>query len=71
MKQKNKVVTFAFVSGEHSCSANEFTCANRNCVSRRWQCDHDDDCGDGSDEHGCGMLTCGHARLGAEWQPFL
>lgn len=59
------------LSGQRTCSASEFTCVNYHCVPKRWMCDQDDDCGDGSDERNCGMLDCGHARHRAEWQHIL
>ncbi|CAM4944086.1 unnamed protein product [Rotaria socialis] len=33
-----------------NCSSNQFQCANGLCVPRSYVCDHDNDCGDGSDE---------------------
>lgn len=38
------------------CSKDEFKCKNGRCIFRRWMCDHDDDCGDGSDEANCRKL---------------
>lgn len=32
------------------CDAGFFTCLNGQCISERWKCDNDNDCGDGSDE---------------------
>lgn len=32
-----------------------FTCDNRNCIPYWWKCDNVDDCGDNSDEVGCGQ----------------
>ena len=36
------------------CRRNEFTCNNGKCVTETRKCDRNDDCGDGSDEEGCG-----------------
>ena len=42
-----------------SCLSSQFTCNNGNCVSSYDKCDKDDDCGDNSDEFGCGKVGCG------------
>lgn len=33
-----------------TCGRNEFMCQNRQCIPKHFVCDHDNDCGDGSDE---------------------
>ena len=42
----------------HSCSPNEFRCANGRCIFRSWKCDHENDCRDGSDELDCNYPPC-------------
>ena len=41
-----------------TCRSDEFTCSNKHCIQHRWVCDHDDDCGDRSDENHCEPVTC-------------
>ncbi len=41
----------------NTCKAGEFMCQNRQCIPKHFVCDHDNDCGDGSDESlECGMF---------------
>lgn len=37
-----------------SCSGSEFTCSSGRCIPQDWVCDAFNDCGDYSDEKGCG-----------------
>ena len=46
-----------FVITETACTDEEFSCLNDMCVPLALQCDGHDDCGDGSDEVGCGKRT--------------
>ena len=39
-------------------SSLQFKCNNGNCVSLSYKCDKYDDCGDNSDEFGCGKVGC-------------
>ena len=40
------------------CRVDEFTCGNGRCLPADVRCDHGNDCGDASDEVGCGMCRC-------------
>uniref|UniRef100_A0A4W4GUH3 Low-density lipoprotein receptor-related protein 2 n=1 Tax=Electrophorus electricus TaxID=8005 RepID=A0A4W4GUH3_ELEEL len=44
---------FAFLFAAKRCSSGQFQCGNGECVPRGYVCDHDDDCGDMSDEQNC------------------
>ena len=46
------------------CSSSQFTCNNGNCVPLSYKCDRDNDCGDNSDDFGCGKNDV-IARIGA------
>lgn len=41
-----------------TCKTNEFKCTNGACIPLHWRCDHDNDCGDNSDEQNCPYTTC-------------
>lgn len=43
------------------CSESEFRCDSGQCIPGTWVCDHDNDCGDNSDERDCGALAL-HAK---------
>jgi len=40
--------------GSSQCNVYEATCGNRRCIPRSYLCDGKNDCGDNSDEAGCG-----------------
>lgn len=44
-----------FLAPNNTCDENAFMCHNKVCIPKQFVCDHDDDCGDGSDE----FLQCG------------
>ncbi|ESO88406.1 hypothetical protein LOTGIDRAFT_126149, partial [Lottia gigantea] len=41
-----------------TCSSDRFHCASGECMPLTWECDHDNDCNDGSDELNCAYSTC-------------
>jgi hypothetical protein len=43
-----------FISLGGTCAAGQFKCTNDKCIPTAWKCDHENDCGDNSDETGCG-----------------
>jgi len=47
------VMWFWFATAAVPCGANEFTCANSQCIQESYICDAEDDCGDNSDEQNC------------------
>lgn len=48
---------FLNISDQLTCSDEEFTCNNNKCITKRWVCDGDNDCGDNSDELNCGKVA--------------
>lgn len=46
---------------DSTCSPDQFTCLNKECINNNWACDGEPDCVDGSDETvGCGDKVCVH-----------
>lgn len=55
MNRLFKPLCFLAVAPNNTCDHSSFRCNNKACVPQRFVCDHDDDCGDGSDE----SVECG------------
>lgn len=47
---KNNMFFVFFCAVKTTCSVEDFTCANGQCVPARWKCDGEPECLDGSDE---------------------
>lgn len=71
-----KPICFPALAPNNTCDDNSFRCNNKGCVPQRFVCDHDDDCGDGSDESvECGkwihlifLLISGHPHWQQCWE---
>lgn len=44
------IFNFAIISIDKPCDPDKFKCKNGRCILRRWLCDRENDCSDGSDE---------------------
>lgn len=51
----NSLPSLFVVAPPQRCEDWELTCGNGKCVSKLLSCDGHNDCGDNTDEHGCGM----------------
>ena len=45
-----------------ACNSNQFACNNGHCEPENYVCDGDNDCGDNSDEDGCGKCIHVHVQ---------
>ena len=45
-----------FLGIDRVCDVGAFLCWNRRCIRQEWKCDGENDCGDWSDEIGCGWF---------------
>ena len=53
------ILNLYLLVAQRTCSDNEHACGNGQCIPKRWLCDRDKDCEDGSDERGCGKVLKG------------
>lgn len=50
MCSPNFIFLICVLAPNNTCDENAFMCQNKVCVPKQFVCDHDNDCGDGSDE---------------------
>ena len=50
IKRRVVIIIEFYLFSDQTCTPEEFTCDNGNCIQKKWLCDLEDDCGDGSDE---------------------
>jgi Low-density lipoprotein receptor domain class A len=46
-------LTYIYCVEKEKCSDDDFQCSNGQCIDKQFECDGQNDCGDGSDEVGC------------------
>ena len=51
------IIILYFFAASRTCSDSEHACSNGQCIPKRWLCDRDRDCDDGSDEKECGKVS--------------
>lgn len=51
-----------------TCTAEEFQCADKQCIDQLWHCDGDPDCNDQSDESNCTSNNVTICSSESEWQ---
>lgn len=47
----------------HTCGPIEYRCGNGRCIFKSWKCDHENDCGDNTDEEGCAYESCAEGEF--------
>ncbi|KAJ8687024.1 hypothetical protein QAD02_022818 [Eretmocerus hayati] len=57
VSEPDRPIPYPPLTPTNSCNDWMFTCNNKKCVPYWWKCDSVDDCGDDSDEIGCGTLN--------------
>lgn len=48
---------------ESTCAPSDFMCKSGRCIPATFKCDSENDCGDYSDEAGCGNITCSASQF--------
>ena len=53
MERKHLHFVIIVYFSDKTCAPHQFRCDNQACIPATWKCDHDNDCGDSSDEKDC------------------
>jgi Low-density lipoprotein receptor domain class A len=63
---KSHLISLFFLFIENECKPDQFRCTNGRCIPKRWSCDQEPDCSDGSDEdpnHCRKFIVASHFRF--------